>query len=277
MKLFLYVDRGSVLHRLHPVTKLLWLPAFFAVAMRLERLDALLALATLVLLAAFAGRVTDALAGMASLLLTLFLVTTLMWWFFAPQGSVFRVGFDATALARAAALGLRLALMVASGVLFLATTRVEEFAYGLKSLGLGYRVAFALTLAFRLVPTFVASGRAVAEAQRARGLDLDHGGILARMRRYTPLVVPMFLTAVRRADRVAAALETRGFGSGEKRSELAEHRFGLADAMAGVLMLVLAASTLWGREALASARVQEVLVLVAGWLHALRASALGAP
>ncbi len=277
MKLFLYVDRGSVLHRLHPVTKLLWLPAFFAVAMRLERLDALLALATLVLLAAFAGRVTDALAGMASLLITLFLVTTLMWWLFAPQGSVLRAGFDAVALARAAALGLRLALMVASGVLFLATTRVEEFAYGLKSLGLGFRVAFALTLAFRLVPTFVASGRAVAEAQRARGLDLDHGGLLARMRRYTPLVVPMFLTAVRRADRVAAALETRGFGSGEKRSELAEHRFGLADAIAAMLMMVLAASTLWGREALASAPVQEALELVAGWIHALRGLALGAP
>lgn len=277
MKLFLYVDRESVLHRLHPVTKIVLLPALFAVAMRLDRLDTLLVLMGIVLAGAALGRVLDALAGMASLLITLFVATTSMWWLFAPEGGLLRVGFDPAGLGRAAALGLRLALMVGSGVLFLATTRVEEFAYGLRSLGLPYRVAFALTLAFRLVPTFVSSGRAVAEAQRARGLDLDRGNVLARMRRYTPLVVPMFLTAVRRADRLAAALETRGFGSGEQRTELAEHRFGAADGLALVLIVGLAAGTVWGRDVLAWEPVQQAWQSVLGWARSLRASALGAP
>ncbi len=277
MKLFLYVDRESVLHRLHPVTKLVALPVLFAVAMRLERLETLALLALVVLGVGALGRVLDAVAGMASLLITLLFATTLMWWLFAPQGGLIRAGFQAAALAHAAGLGLRLALMVASGIVFLATTRVEDFAHGLRTLGLPYRVAFALTLAFRLVPTFVASGRAVAEAQRARGLDLDHGGLVTRMRRYTPLVVPMFLTSIRRADRLAAALETRGFGSGEKRTDLAEHRFGARDALAVVALVMLVASSIWGAELAGQPAVHEALSSARAWLEVLYAKAAARP
>ncbi|MBK7973394.1 MAG: energy-coupling factor transporter transmembrane protein EcfT [Deltaproteobacteria bacterium] len=277
MKLFLYLDRESVVHRLHPVTKLVALPVLFGVAMRLERLETLALLALVVVVVAALGRALDAVAGMASLLLTLLIATTLMWWLFAPQGGLLRDGFQPAALARSAGLGLRLALMVASGIVFLATTRVEDFAHGLRTLGLPYRVAFALTLAFRLVPTFVASGRAVAEAQRARGLDLDHGGLVTRMRRYTPLVVPMFLTSIRRADRLAAALETRGFGSGEKRTDLVEHRFGGRDALAAVLLVGLVAASLWGGELASQPAVQAALGSARAWLEALYAKAASRP
>ena len=58
--------------------------------------------------------------------------------------------------------------MVVLGVVFLSSTTVEGFAQGLRALGLPYRAAFAITLAFRLVPTFLESGRTVVEAQRAR-------------------------------------------------------------------------------------------------------------
>jgi energy-coupling factor transport system permease protein len=259
------------------VTKILALPVVVAVAMRLDRLETIGALALVVLAAAGLGRVLDAVAAMASLLLTLFVATTLMWWLFAPEGGLIRDGFQPAAMARAASLGLRLALMVASGVVFLATTRVEDFAHGLRALGLPYRVAFALTLAFRLVPTFVASGRAVAEAQRARGLDLDHGGIVTRMRRYTPLVVPMFLTSVRRADRLAAALETRGFGSGEKRTDLAEHRFAGRDAAAAALLMGLVAGTIWGRELVMAEPVQAALIAVEELFHRLATKATAGP
>ena len=277
MKLFLYLDRESVVHRLHPVTKLVALPVLFGVAMRLERLETLALLALVVVVVAALGRALDAVAGMASLLLTLLIATTLMWWLFAPQGGLLRDGFQPAALARSAGLGLRLALMVASGIVFLATTRVEDFAHGLRTLGLPYRVAFALTLAFRLVPTFVASGRAVAEAQRARGLDLDHGGLVTRMRRYTPLVVPMFLTSIRRADRLAAALETRGFGSGEKRTDLVEHRFGGRDALAAVLLFGRVAASLWGGELASQPAVQAALGSARAWVEALYAKAASRP
>jgi len=277
VKLFLYVDRESALHRLHPLTKLVALPVVFGVAMRLERLETLALLALAVLGIAALGRVLDAVAGMASLLVTLLVATTVMWWLFAPEGGLIRDGFQPAALARAGGLGLRLALMVASGVVFLATTRVEDFAHGLRTLGLPYRVAFALTLAFRLVPTFVASGRAVAEAQRARGLDLDHGVLLARMRRYTPLVVPMFLTSIRRADRLAAALETRGFGSGEMRTDLVQHRFGAGDVFAATALGVLVAASIWGSDLVAQPAVQAALGTAREWFAALYAKAAARP
>ncbi len=277
MRLLLYVDRESVMHRLHPVTKLVALPVLFGVAMHLERLETLALLAVVVLVIAALGRVLDAVAGMASLLVTLLVATTVMWWLFAPQGGLIREGFQPAALARATGLGLRLALMVGSGIVFLATTRVEDFAHGLRALGLPYRVAFALTLAFRLVPTFVASGRAFAEAQRARGLDLDHGGLVTRMRRYTPLVVPMFLTSIRRADRLAAALETRGFGSGEKRTDLAEHRFGARDGLAALALAALVAASFWGAELASQPALHAALGSAREGLAALYAKAAARP
>ncbi len=251
MKLFLYVDRESVVHRLHPVTKIVALPLLFGAALRLDDLAPLVVAALVVLVVAAASRSLDAVAGMGSLLVTLFVATTLVWGLFDPARGLVHGHADRAGVEHAAALGLRLSAMVALGIVFLATTRVEDFAYGLRSLGLPYRVAFALTLAFRLVPTFVASGRAVAEAQRARGLDLDHGGPVSRMRRYIPLLVPMFLTAVRRADRLAAALETRGFGSGEGRTDLIEHRFAARD-VAAVALVALLVVLAWRGGALVS-------------------------
>src|SRR5206468_3908909 len=74
------------------------------------------------------------------------------------------------------------------------------------------------TLAFRLVPVFFDAALAVVQAQRCRGLELGRGGIVARLRRFVPILVPVLIGALRRADRMAMALELRGFNSGRPRT-----------------------------------------------------------
>ena len=75
------------------------------------------------------------------------------------------------------AMGLRLATFVAMGFIFLTTTRNEELTNGLIRMGLPYPVAFALSTALRLVPTFAGAGATIVQAQISRGLDLESGSI----------------------------------------------------------------------------------------------------
>src|SRR5690606_36584454 len=116
-----------------------------------------------------------------------------------------------TAPVFALGMALKLETFLAAGMLFLSTTRIEEFAYALTRLGMPYAVGFTMTLAFRLVPVFIDAALTVVQAQRCRGLDFERGSFVERVRRYVPVLVPVFMGALRRADQMAMALDARGF------------------------------------------------------------------
>src|SRR5947209_18307643 len=143
---------------------------------------------------------------------------------------------------------IRLDTFLAAGILFLTTTRVEEVAYALGRLGVPYTVGFTLTLSFRLVPVFFDAALAVVQAQRCRGLELGRGGIVARLRRFVPILVPVLIGALRRADRMAMALELRGFNPGRPRTTYLRAQAGGAGAVAGAVLAVttVAYVALWG-------------------------------
>jgi energy-coupling factor transport system permease protein len=142
-------------------------------------------------------------------------------------------------------MALKLTTFLAVGTLFLSTSKVEEFAYALTRLGLPYKLGFTMTLAFRLVPAFVEAGFTVVQAQRCRGFDFDRGSILQRLRRYVPVIVPVFIGALRRADNMAMALEARGFQSQRPRTFYQRYRFRGSDALALVFVVGVAALYLW--------------------------------
>src|SRR5262249_12441765 len=145
----------------------------------------------------------------------------------------------------AAGMALKLESFLAASVLFLSITRVEEFTEALRLLGMPYRMSFAIAMAFRLVPLFLSSALSVVAAQRARGLEFSSGGVFARLARYMPVVVPVFMGALRRADAMSMALETRGFGRQTERTSFARSRFGLRDAAAAALLVIVVGSYLW--------------------------------
>src|SRR6185295_3239912 len=106
-----------------------------------------------------------------------------------------------------------------------------EFALALSRLGLPYRAGFVLSLAFRLVPVFLDAALTVRDAQRCRGLDFTRGSVRQRIARYVPVIVPVFIGGLRRADQMAFALEVRGFSSGRVRTALPRPAFAVPDAL----------------------------------------------
>jgi energy-coupling factor transport system permease protein len=115
-------------------------------------------------------------------------------------------------------MGIRIDTMIVSGIVFLSSTRTEDFTQGLNSLGLPFMVSFALSLSFRLVPTFAATSSTIVQAQKSRGLDLESGRLWERIRKHIPLFIPILLHAIRNTDLLAMALESKGFGFKKKRT-----------------------------------------------------------
>jgi energy-coupling factor transport system permease protein len=176
-------------------------------------------------------------------MLIIFLFSAVLWTLLLP-GEEILVKLGPLAIRRTpflygVGMGLRFNVMLFAGMVFAATTRVEDFTAALCMVGLPYRVSFALSLAFRLVPTFMETTTTIAQAQRCRGLDLDSGGLLARTRKYVPLMVPVFMMAIRSADNLAMALESKGFGSGRKRTSYAQYFFSLLDTFAVIGSIAL--------------------------------------
>lgn len=182
-------------------------------------------------------------------LVAVFLVVTLALWTAFRRGTdppYFTFGPFAPSretLAFGLGMGLRLVAFLTAAIVYLTSTRIEDVSYGMERLGLPYRVAFALSLAFRLTPLFLENAGIVAEAQRSRGLDLDRGGWVTRMRAYAAIVAPVLIAALRQADGMAVALEARGFGASSKRTRMDAPRVGWRDGawLAGATALTAAA------------------------------------
>jgi energy-coupling factor transport system permease protein len=144
-------------------------------------------------------------------------------------------------------MGLRLSTFVAIGLTFLSTTRNEELTNGLIRSRIPYPVAFALSTALRLVPTFAGAGATIIQAQISRGLDLESGSILSRFRKFIPQAVPLFIYAIRHTHLLAIALESKGFSPESKRTFYHELRMGRADYLTIALLLLLLGLALYIR------------------------------
>ncbi len=226
---------ATPLHRLHPVTKLAGFLALVVAAFLVDRPRCLLPLAGgvagLVVLGGAVGRLRQ--LRLMFVLVTTF--TIVIWTFFYQRGAPLRPSW--VGLQYGVATAIRLDLFLAMSLLLLAVTRVEELAYAFARLGVPYVAGFTLTLAFRLVPVFFDASLTILQAQRCRGLEFGRGGPLTRLRRFVPIMVPVFIGALRRADHMAMALELRGFNSGRPRTTFLRARAGWRDAVAATVAL----------------------------------------
>src|ERR671918_1563815 len=229
----LYLDRDTWVHRLDPRTKMFLLVGMFALPFVF--LNPLYELAVLALVLFF-GYLARALANLGRIwfiLLAILVVTTILWSIVGSGRTPLFLFVEREALLYGFSTALRIVITVIAGMIFLSTTRNEEVAIGLVRLGLPYRFAFAVSTALRLVPTIVTTGLTISQAQRSRGLDLKSGSVVQRIRKYVPLLVPVFVSTIRSTNVFSMALESKGFGASPKRT------FFLRTAMSGRDALVI--------------------------------------
>jgi energy-coupling factor transport system permease protein len=153
---------------------------------------------------------------------------------------IFVVNYFTGSLFSAIALTLRFLVLLTSFSLFFMTTSPDDLGLALdrirairwlsrKWLGYPNALSFTFTTAVRLVPTLAVDAQTVVDAQRSRGLELDKGNLLRRIRNYVPILIPLLLIAIRRSLELAEALESRGFPGKEGRTSLFELKLKRAD------------------------------------------------
>jgi energy-coupling factor transport system permease protein len=239
MALSLYVERPTALHRRHPIAKLVAMLLLFVATFVLDDPALIAPLAALVLVGTGIGGAFGNLWRLRWLVGPVFVFTLGLWTAFYPAQAGGAVS-HAEAFRFGLGMAVKLETFLMTGLLFLATTTVEEFAFAAARLGLPYRASFVLTLAFRLVPVFLEAALTVRDAQRCRGLDFTHGGLRTRLARYVPVIVPVVVGGLRRADQMAFALEVRGFSSGRRRTTLPRPAAGVADVLLVAVAIALA-------------------------------------
>jgi len=135
------------------------------------------------------------------------------------------------------------ALMTAFSVFFL-TVHPDQLAQALIQMRVRFEFAFAMSMAMRYVPTLGQEAYAIMDAQKARGVELDKGNILRRIRNIVPIIVPLIIVSIRRALSVAESMESRGFGACEDRTYMEKLRFRKRDwglvlvSLLGLILLI---------------------------------------
>jgi len=232
----------SPIHNLDPRIKFIYVCAVFVAAILFGELIPLIALFLLpipfVLLAGVQKEWLRSLRGAAFLAIFIFVVNI--------ASSFFTSGYVLTAVAleNAAAMTLRFVVLVESFSVFFLTTSPDHLGLALEQSRVPYEFAFAFTTAVRFVPVLAEEAQTIMDAQKARGLELEKGGFLKRIRNYVPVLIPLIVSAIRRSLELAEAMESRAWGATKKRTNLYAlklHRgdFALLAITIGVLVVAV--------------------------------------
>ena len=150
-------------------------------------------------------------------------------------------------------MALRIAMLIAGTFVLLTYTTspimltdgIESLLRPLQKLHLPvHELAMMMTIALRFIPTLIEETDKIISAQKARGADFETGNLLQRAKALVPILVPLFVSAFRRADELAIAMECRCYRGGESRTRLKELRmtrldYGALACTAAVTVLIV--------------------------------------
>lgn len=169
--------------------------------------------------------------------------------FLTPGTVLFQIGFlklTWEGLRMAGFMALRLVYLVIGSSIMTLTTTPNELTDGLeKSLGflnkIGvpvHEVSMMMSIALRFIPILVEETDKIMKAQMARGADFENGNLIQKAKAMVPLLVPLFISAFRRATDLAMAMEARCYHGGEGRTKMKPLHYARRDGMAYLVYLI---------------------------------------
>ena len=247
-----YFPGDTVAHRLDPRTKLLlvvvyivglfnsvgWISYAFTIAV------------TALCMAVSRIKPKSALKGLKPLIIIIILTAVLK--IFYTDGTPVIEGWIITweGIERAVMMSLRIILLIVGTFMLTYTTSpialtdgLEMMLNPLKKIKIPvHEMSMMMSMALRFIPTLIEETDKIMSAQKARGADFDSGNIFQRAKALLPILVPLFVSAFRRADELAVAMESRCYHGGEGRTRLKQLKMHACDAWALVLGCVFLAA-----------------------------------
>ena len=247
---------SSIVHRLDPRCKLLLTIVYIAALFTAQSYVsyAVMLIVTGVCIALSRIPLKVILRGLKPLWIIIAL-TAVLNIFFTPGRelvSFWKITITYEGLVRAVFMVLRITMLLAGTFMLTYTTSPIALTDGLESLlsplkklhAPVHELSMMMCIALRFIPTLLEETDKIMSAQKARGADFESGNLLARAKAMIPILVPLFISAFRRADELATAMECRCYHGGEGRTRLKQLRYMRLDAAAYALGTALLAAVI---------------------------------
>lgn len=249
-----YIPGDSALHRLDPRTKIVWTGILMVAVFLLKTWQEYVMMGAFILILLLVSEVPlkQTLKGIKPLLFILIL-TAVLNIFFIGGTPLFEIGpvkVTYEGVISAVALFARLVMLIVSASLMTLTTTpiamtdgIEKLLKPFEKIGVpAHEIAMMMSIALRFIPTLLEEAQRIMKAQSSRGADFDTGSIVSRVKSFIPVLVPLFVSAFKRADELADAMESRCYRGGKGRTRLKSIHFTRLDlitTLIGVAFIAL--------------------------------------
>ena len=246
-----YFPGNSFIHKLDPRTKILIMIAYVVLVFIVQNFYGYLALAVFLGICVFVSKLSPKYLIKGLKPIMIFIVFTGLFNLFLTSGTpvwhwwIFTITKEGIRFA--AFMVLMLIFLILGTSLLTLTTSPIALTDGLEYLLTPFKkihvpaheIAMMMTIALRFIPTLLDEPDKIMKAQSARGASIDSGSLLSRAKAMVPILIPLFISAFRRADELATAMECRCYRGGENRTRLYELKFSGIDIMSWLYVLIL--------------------------------------
>ena len=249
-----YFPGTTVAHKLDPRTKILLVVLYIVALFCAKGVAgyALMALCLAVCVRISKVGVKQLVRGLKPVLFIIIFTGILNLFFTPGDRYLVEVGFlriSDTGLKNAVFMVLRVMLLIMGTFLMTYTTSPISLTDGLERLLNGlkrfhvpvHELAMMMSIALRFIPTLIEETDKIMSAQKARGADFESGNIIQKAKALIPILVPLFISAFRRADELATAMECRCYHGGEGRTKLHVLKYERRDYIALILGVLVVA------------------------------------
>lgn len=248
-----YYPAGSILHKLDPRVKLLGTMIFLIAVFSYRGIPGLVCITVCLAALIKLSKVPFSYMVKGLRAIVVLLALTCVFNLFLTPGEVvfsfWKVTITKEGINLSFRMVLRLIYLILGTSLMTLTTTPNQLTDGLEQ-GLKplnrihvpvHELAMMMSIALRFIPILIEETDKIMKAQTARGANFDEGGLIKKAKSMVPLLVPLFISAFRRANDLALAMEARCYHGGEGRTKLHPLRYQTRDYVAYVLMLVFLA------------------------------------
>ncbi len=251
-----FYQTDSVIHRLDPRVKLLGTVLFFVSLFCFNNpvgyAVAMLFLAMVIIISNVPF--TYMIKGLRSIIFIL-LITVVVNLFAVtgePVVSFWKLTVTKEGIIQAVYMIFKLSMLIIGSSIVTLTTTPNNLTDGLEK-GLGFlkifkvpvhEVAMMMSIALRFIPILLEETDKIMKAQLARGADFESGNIFKRVKAYVPILVPLFVSAFRRANDLAMAMEARCYRGGASRTKMKPLKYAGRDVIAYVILFVYTAGSI---------------------------------
>lgn len=248
-----YYQSDSKIHKLDPRTKLFATFAYLIMLFVSDNIFSYIAAALFLIVVILISKIPFGfiVKGLKTIFIILF-ISVFFNVFFTPGRVIFELSFikiTYEGLAKAALMGIRFILLIIGSSVLTLTTTPNNLTDGLeRSLAFlkiikvpVHEIAMMMSIALRFIPILMEETDKIIKAQTARGADFDSGNILKKAKAMIPVLVPLFISAFRRANDLATAMDARCYRGGTGRTKMNPLKYEKRDIFGYIWILIFIA------------------------------------